>query len=136
MKTFKYGSAPHGKIEHHQCTTMGSSTSWCYYMWHGSKYWDYCPDSCKLNGWFFILSLIIIKHDNLKRFENMCVILCLTFQAKNVHGSVTNVDMESQNPARDGAQCIIIVGTLILIRNMELTAQDVPKVLHIKTFLR
>ena len=62
----------------------------------------------------------------------MCVILCLTFQAKNVHGNVTSVDIESHH-ARDGAQCIIIVGTVLIIKSMERTAQDVHKVLDIKT---
>ena len=54
----------------------------------------------------------------------MCVILCLTFQAKNVHGNVSSVDIKSHH-ARDGAQCIIIVGTVLIIKSMERTAQDV-----------
>ena len=50
------------------------------------------------------------------------------FQATNVHGNVTNVDIQ-RNDAIDGAQCIIIVGTLLITKNMERTAQDAPKVL-------
>jgi len=47
--------------------------------------------------------------------------------AKNVHGNVTNVDIK-RNDAIDGAQFMIIVGTLIITKNMERTAQDAPKI--------
>ena len=53
------------------------------------------------------------------------------FQATNVHGNVTNVDIQ-RNDAIDGAQSMIIVGTLLLTKNMERTAQGAPKVLDIK----
>ena len=39
-----------------------------------------------------------------------------------------------RNDAIDGAQCIIIVGTLLITKNMERTAQDAPKVLYLKNF--
>merc|ERR1711973_135620 len=41
-----------------------------------------------------------------------------TVAATNVHGNVTNVDIQ-RNDAIDGAQCIIIVGTLLITKNME-----------------
>jgi len=50
-----------------------------------------------------------------------------TVAATNVHGNVTNVDIQ-RNDAIDGAQCIIIVGTLLITKNMERTAQDAPKI--------
>ena len=37
-----------------------------------------------------------------------------------------------RDDAIDGAQFMIIVGTLIITKNMERTAQDAPKVLDIK----
>ena len=41
-----------------------------------------------------------------------------------------------RNDAIDGAQFMIIVGTLIITKNMERTAQDAPniKVLYLKNF--
>ena len=60
--------------------------------------------------------------------ENICVTLYLIFQANIVHGNVTNVDIEN-HLARDGAQSLDIVGTLLLIKIMERTAQDALKVL-------
>jgi len=47
--------------------------------------------------------------------------------ATNVHGNVTNVDIQ-RNDAIDGAQSMIIVGTLLLTKNMERTAQGAPKI--------
>ena len=128
MKTFEYRS-----VKYHQCTTVNSwHGPWCYYMYYGTKYWDYCPNSCKLTGWFLIISHIII---NQSVIQDIFVILCRTFQAQNVHGNVTSAHLlESQDSARDGAQCTIIVVTQIVTRIWELTAQDVPKVLDLKDF--
>ena len=39
-----------------------------------------------------------------------------------------------RDDAIDGAQFMIIVGTLIITKNMERTAQDAPKVLYLKNF--
>jgi len=47
--------------------------------------------------------------------------------ANIVHGNVTNVDIEN-HLARDGAHSLDIVGTLLLIKSMERTAQDALKI--------
>ena len=78
----------------------------------------------------------ILKANKKIRFsviENICVTLYLIFQANIVHGNVTNVDIES-HLARDGAHSLDIVGTLLLIKSMERTAQDALKVLYLNNF--
>jgi len=47
--------------------------------------------------------------------------------ANIVHGNVTNVDIEN-HLARGGAQGMDIVVTLLIIKRMERTAQDVLKI--------
>ena len=73
------------------------------------------------------------KNIILSVIENIFVTLYLIFQANIVHGNVTNVDIEN-HLARGGAQGMDIVVTLLIIKRMERTAQDVLKVLYLNNF--
>ena len=74
-----------------------------------------------------------LKNIILSVIENIFVTLYLIFQANIVHGNVTNVDIEN-HLARGGAQGMDIVVTLLIIKRMERTAQDVLKVLYLNNF--